>query len=143
LRENTAENQSLKGAYVLHEADGARALTLLASGTEVALAVEARKLLAAAGIPAAVVSMPCWELFSQQDAAYQQQVLGEVPRIGVEAAMAFGWERWLRPSDRFVGMDGFGASDKAEVLYAHFGITSARIAEIGQGLVQPGWQAGR
>jgi len=71
--------------------------------------------------------MPCWELFNAQDKAYRDAVLGTAPRIGIEAAMDFGWERWLRPDDRFIGMSGFGASDKSETLYQHFGITVERI----------------
>ena len=117
------ENASLRGAYVLHEAEGARDVTLIATGTEVALAVEARDRLAGQGNRAAVVSMPCWELFEAEPGGYQAQVLGDAPRIAIEAALRFGWDRWLRPGDGFVGMAGFGASDRAEALYAHFGIT--------------------
>lgn len=122
VRAEAGENRSKRGAYVVSDPDGARDVTLLATGTEVGLAVAAREALAAEGIKAAVVSMPCWELFDEQDAAYQVGVLGDAPRIGIEAAMKFGWERWLRPTDRFIGMTGFGASARAEVLYDHFGI---------------------
>ena len=130
-----AENRSRRGAYVLAEARGNRALTLLATGTEVALAMAARDALEAEGIATTVVSMPCWELFEAQDEGYRADVLGEAPRIAVEAALRFGWERWLRPEDRFIGMPGFGASDRAEALYAHFGITADRIVETGRALV--------
>jgi transketolase len=112
---------------VLHEADGPREITLLATGTEVGLAVQAREALAEKGNQAAVVSMPCWEIFAEQDQAYRKAVLGDAPRIGVEAAMPFGWERWLRPTDRFVGMSGCGASDHAATLQDHFGIPAKRI----------------
>lgn len=129
LRRTGEENGNLcaRGAYILHETEGPRDVTLLATGTEVGLAVRARAALADRGIRAAVVSMPCWELFETQDLSYREAVLGDAPRIGIEAAMAFGWERWLRPSDRFVGMTGFGASDHADRLYTHFNITVERI----------------
>lgn len=127
VRTATDENLTARGAYVLHEAEGPRDITLLATGTEVGLAVQARDALAEQGIQAAVVSMPCWELFADQDQAYRDAVLGDAPRIGVEAAMPFGWNTWLRPADRFVGMAGFGASDHADTLYAHFGIKVERI----------------
>ena len=122
------ENLTAKGAYVLHEAkDGDRDITLLATGTEVGLANAARDMLAAQGIKAAVVSMPCWELFAQQHKDYRRAVLGTAPRIAIEAGLKFGWEKWLREDDAFIGMTGFGASDKAEKLYAHFGITAERV----------------
>ncbi len=125
-----SENLSAKGAYTLLEAEnGRRHVTLLASGTEVGLAVAARELLSGKGINAAVVSMPCWELFEAQDKEYRSTTLGTAPRIGIEAALKFGWEKWLREDDVFIGMTGFGASDRAEKLYAHFGITTEAIVE--------------
>lgn len=135
IRTKTDENLSARGAYVVREAADVRDLTLLATGTEVGLAVEAQAALSARGINAAVVSMPCWELFSAQDKAYRDMVLGTAPRLGIEAAMEFGWERWLRPEDRFIGMSGFGASDKSEALYEHFRITVARIVADGMQIV--------
>lgn len=123
VRDNCTENLTARGAYVLHEADGARDITLMASGTEVGLAVAARQALAGMGLQAAVVSMPCWELFDAQDADYRASVIGTAPRIGIEAAMKFGWERWLREDDHFIGMSGFGASDQSAKLYEHFGIS--------------------
>lgn len=134
VRRDARENLTRRGAYVLAGSD-ARDLTLLATGTEVGLAVRAQSRLEAEGIRTSVVSMPCWELFEEQTASYRARVLGDAPRIGIEAALKFGWERWLRPSDQFVGMPGFGASAKAPQLYTHFGITEARIAEIGRVLV--------
>ncbi|MEN9061426.1 transketolase-like TK C-terminal-containing protein [Ponticoccus litoralis] len=135
MRRDGSRNLSRRGAYLLPGHEGARDVTLLATGTEVALAVEARALLAQEGIRAAVVSMPCWELFDEQDAAYQSDVLGTAPRVGVEAAMAFGWQRWLDRGDAFVGMTGFGASDRTEALYRHFGVTAERIAKEARGLL--------
>ncbi|MBD5800625.1 Transketolase 1 [Azoarcus sp. Aa7] len=129
-RTHTDDNLSRRGAYVLAQPDGGkRAVTLLATGSEVAVALAARALLQADGIPTAVVSMPCWELFDAQDAAYRNAVLGEgTVRIGVEAAMRFGWDQYLGSRGGFVGMTGFGASGPADQLYEHFGITPAAVA---------------
>ncbi len=124
-----ADNKSARGAYVLKEAEGgARDVTLLATGSEVSIAVAARDLLAAQGIRAAIVSMPCWELFDAQDEGYRAAVLGTAPRVAVEAAISFGWERYISGPQAFVGMTGFGASAPAEVLYAQFGITAEAVA---------------
>ena len=115
------------GRNVLREPRGERQVTLLATGSEVALAVAAAELLAARSIAAAVVSMPCWELFAEQPRNYQQKVLGTVPRIGVEAAVRLGWDQWIGRNGVFVGMSGFGVSGPAEELYRHFGITPEAI----------------
>ena len=122
------ENLVAKGAYVLREADGGRDVTLFASGSEVSLAMEASSMLAKAGVKAAVVSAPCFELFAQQDDAYQAMVRGTAPRVGVEAAIRQGWDLFLDRSDGFVGMKGFGASAPAADLYRHFGITAEAVA---------------
>ena len=99
-------------------------MTLIATGSEVALALQARERLQAEGIPTAVVSMPCWELFALQDETYRAQVLGDAPRVGIEAALGFGWDRWLGADGTFIGMTGFGASAPADDLFKHFGITA-------------------
>nr|WP_314075014.1 transketolase [uncultured Roseococcus sp.] len=127
LRDDAGENRSARGGYVLAEAEGPRAVTLIATGSEVSLAMTARAQLAAQGIQAAVVSLPSWELFAQQDEAYRAATLGDAPRIGIEAALSFGWERWLGPKSAFIGMTGFGASAPAEHLFEHFGITPAAV----------------
>jgi transketolase len=131
----TDDNLSAKGAYVLIEPEGGRDVTLLATGSEVSLAVDAAKRLQEEGIRAAVVSMPCWKLFEAQDAAYRAAVLGTVPRVGVEAAVAFGWDKWLGEHGAFIGMRGFGASAPAQDLYKHFGITPEAIAAAARDLV--------
>jgi transketolase len=118
------ENRCAQGAYVLHAPDGERDVTLLATGSEVSIALAAKDLLAAKDVKAAVVSMPSWELFRQQTPRVRREVLGDVPRVAVEAAIGFGWSEWLGDEGRFVGMTGFGASAPAEALYAHFGITA-------------------
>jgi transketolase len=124
LRFDAAENLSARGGYVLAEAEGPRRATLIATGSEVCLAMDARAKLAAEGIQTAVVSLPCWELFEAQDAGYRFSVLGDVFRVGIEAAGAFGWEKWLGPDGVFIGMSGFGASAPADVLYKYYGITA-------------------
>jgi transketolase len=131
-------NLSARGAYVLAEAPGgtgARRATLLATGSEVSIAIEAKKLLEADGIPAAVVSMPSWDLFEAQDEAYRNQVLGAAPRVAVEAAVRLGWDRYLGPRGAFVGMSTFGASAPAPKLFEHFGITPAKVAAAAKGLL--------
>jgi transketolase len=128
---HTADNLTRRGAYVLHEAAcGRRQVTLLATGSEVLLAVQAREQLEAAGVGTAVVSMPCWELFNVQDAAYRQSVLGTGVRVGIEAAVRQGWDAYLGIDGGFVGMTGFGASGPADELYKLFNITTeAMVAE--------------
>jgi transketolase len=121
------DNMTARGAYVLREAEGARDITLIATGSEVEIAIDAAEDLAVEGIQAAVVSAPCFELFADQDADYRAKVLGTAPRIGVEAAIRQGWDAMLRSDDTFIGMTGFGASAPAAQLYQHFGITSAAV----------------
>ncbi|MEX2642550.1 MAG: transketolase [Acetobacterales bacterium] len=127
LREEAGENLSARGGYVIREASGPRKATLLATGSEVSLACEARDVLEGEGIPTAVVSMPCWELFDAQEADYRAAVLGEGVRVAVEAAVSFGWDRYIGPAGAFVGMAGFGASAPYSELYAHFEITPAAV----------------
>ncbi len=127
LRTDVAENRSARGAYVLAEANGPRAATLIASGSEVALALAARDRLAAEGIAVAVVSMPCWSLFARAEAGLRAAVLGAAPRFGIEAACGFGWERWLGEGGVFLGLPGFGASAPAPDLFRHFGLTAEAV----------------
>ena len=131
-----AGNRSAKGAYVLREAAGKRDVTIIATGTEVQIAVEAADALAAVGVKAAVVSMPASDIFDKQPAAYRQGVLGTAPRIGIEAACGFGWERWLGEGGIFIGMQGFGASGPYEKLYEHFGITAGKVVEAAHRLMK-------
>ncbi len=123
-----AENLSAKGAYELKAANGEARATLFATGTEVPVALAAAERLEAEGTPTRVVSVPCFELFFQQDAAYQASVLGRgTVRVAVEAAIQQGWERFIGEDGGFVGMTGFGASAPAEVLYEKFGITAEAV----------------
>ncbi|RPI43653.1 MAG: transketolase, partial [Hyphomicrobiaceae bacterium] len=135
-RKAEGENLSAKGAYLLAQApSGRRDVTLLATGSEVGIAIDARELLAKEGIEAAVVSMPCWELFAAQGVAYRTEVLGSAPRVAVEAAVAQGWERWIGERGIFVGMSGFGASAPAAKLFEHFGITPVAVAAAARQLI--------
>ena len=124
---HTDENLCALGAYVIAGEETYDA-TIIASGSEVELAVAARAALKEDGIEARVVSAPCFELFAMQPAAYRAEVLGDKPRIGVEAAVRQGWDAFLRPEDAFIGMSGFGASAPGAALYEHFGLTAAAIA---------------
>ncbi len=120
---HTEENRSARGGYVLTEASAARKATLIATGSEVSIALKAREMLEAAGVPTAVVSMPCWSLFDAQPESYRSQVLGSGVRVAIEAGVKQGWEHYIGDKGAFVGMTGFGASAPAELLYKHFGIT--------------------
>ncbi|MFT6073223.1 MAG: transketolase [Yoonia sp.] len=134
--EHKGKNLTAQGAYVLADATGKRQAILLATGSEVSIAMEARDLLEAEGIGTRVVSMPCWELFEEQDESYRKRVLPGGPvRVAVEAGIRFGWDRWLfgergkREKSGFIGMHGFGASAPAEELYEKFGITAKDTAD--------------
>ncbi len=121
------ENLSARGAYIV-AGKNANDVTLVASGSEVSLALKARDFLAKEGVNARVVSAPCFELFAMQADNYRKEVLGKAPRVGIEAALRQGWDLFLRRKDGFVGMTGFGASAPAEDLFEHFGITAAAVA---------------
>ena len=120
-----------RGGYVLVDTpDGQpRDVTLIATGPEVGIAIDASRLLAYRAIRAAVVSLPCWELFAQQPASYREAILGPAPRVGIEAASGFGWERWLGRAGMFIGIDEFGISAPADEIYRQFGITPEAVCE--------------
>jgi len=132
---HTTENRSARGAYLLRDPGAARQVTLIATGSEVELAMAAADQLASEGIEAAVVSAPSFELFAAQPRDYVAQVLGDAPRIGVEAALRQGWDLFLGPRDGFVGMTGFGASAPAPALYEHFNITAEAIVAEAKSLI--------
>ena len=134
-KDHKTRNLTAQGAYVLAEATGKRQAMLLATGSEVSVAMAARDLLQAEGIGTRVVSMPCFELFADQDDAYRRRVLpGGAVRVAIEAGVRQGWNRWLlgergrEAKAGFVGMSGFGASAPANALFANFGITAAATA---------------
>ena len=125
---HSSENLSAKGGYIAADAEGERKATILATGSEVEIALAARDALQTDGIGTAVVSMPCQELFDAQDDAYRFEVLGPgSTRVAVEAAVRLGWDRYIGLNGGFVGMDSFGASAPAGQLYEHFGITAAAV----------------
>ncbi len=136
IRDDAGENKVAKGGYVLREAEGGRDLTILATGSEVSLALEAVEALQKDGIKAALISMPCFELFAAQSTDYQQRVLGNAPRVAVEAGIGQGWERWIGDKGAFIGMTGFGASGPAPEVYKHFAITKENIVSTSRKLVK-------
>jgi transketolase len=141
--EHKTKNLSAQGAYVLADAEGKRQVILMATGSEVEIALAARDLLQAQGIGTRVVSMPCFELFAEQDEAYRRRVLPAGPvRVGVEVALRDGgWDRWLlgergrEAKAAFVGMTGFGASAPAGELYEKFGVTAQNVADQAKALL--------
>lgn len=135
LRTQAGDNLTARGAYVIREPGQQRDATIIATGTEVSLAVQAAEKLHEQGINAAVVSMPSWELFEQMDAPYRDEVLGEAPRIAVEAASTFGWSRYVGSESNVVGLSDFGASAPADRLYQHYQITEEAIIARVQGLL--------
>ncbi len=139
---HVAQNMVAKGAYILAEAVAARRVILLATGSEVEIALKARAALEADGIGCRVVSVPCMELFAAQDEAYRKRVLPAGPvRVAVEAGVRSGWDRWLlgergrEAKAGFVGMTGFGASAPIDRLYKEFGITAEHVAAVAKGLL--------
>jgi len=132
LRDDASENLSIKGAYELLPAEGGPSrVALFATGTEVALAVKAREMLQAQGVPTRVVSVPCFELFALQSDDYQDEIVGadgEEIHIGVEAGVAQGWAETFGLHD-FIGMSTFGASAPAKDVYGHFEITVEAIVD--------------
>jgi transketolase len=140
--EHKNKNMTALGAYTLVDAEGKRQVILIATGSEVEIALKARDLLQAEGIGTRVVSMPCMELFAQQEESYRKRVLPGGPvRVAVEAGVQFGWDQWLSgergkaAKAGFVGMEGFGASAPAEVLYEKFGITAQAVADKAKSLL--------
>ncbi len=131
-------NLSAKGAYILEESEGKRQVILIASGSEVSLALIARKKLQNEGIGTRVVSMPCMELFEKQDEKYRKRILpgGRHVRIAIEAGVKDSWDKWLmgergrEENSGFIGMSGFGASAPASTLFEHYGITPEQIIEL-------------
>ncbi|MEM9709127.1 MAG: transketolase [Pseudomonadota bacterium] len=144
--DHKTRNLTAQGAYVLVDANEKRRAILMATGSEIEIAMAARAILEAEGIGTRVVSMPCWELFEAQDEAYRKKVLPAGPvRVAIEAGLRFGWDRWLfgergkREKSGFVGMHGFGASGPAGALYEHFGITADATAAKVRDLLAGNW----
>ena len=136
LRTSAKDNLSAKGGYIIAGDTKNRVATVIATGSEVSLAVEAYNRLKEEGINIAVVSMPCCELFDAQDDKYREEILGPCPRVAVEAASKFGWERYVGLNGDIIGMDGFGASGPANELYSYFGITVEEVVESVKNLIK-------
>ena len=136
LRTDAKLNLSARGGYIIYGEKDNRQATLIATGSEVSLAVEAAQALAQEDIKVAVVSMPCTELFDAQDISYQEDILGQAPRIAIEAGSKFGWERYVGLKGDIIGMDGFGASAPASELYNYFGITKEEIIDSVKNLIK-------
>ena len=126
-----------RGAYVVREASAQAKVILIATGSEVHLAAAAADLLEASSTPTRVVSAPCLELFGDQDAAYRESVLPAAvrARVGIEAGVSLGWDRWTGSDGAIIAMDRFGASAPAPKLFAEFGFTPERIAEVARGVI--------
>lgn len=130
LRMDGEKNSTALGAYVIKSfGDGARDITLLSTGTEVSLAVEAAQDLSTQGLNISVVSMPSWELFEEQSQEYKNKILGTAPRIAIEAASKFGWSNYVATNQDIIAMESFGASAPAEILYEKFSITKQAIIQ--------------
>ena len=129
---------ALKGAYILRDCEGAPDILLMASGSETELIYKAYDVLVEKGIKARVISMPCWELFEEQDAAYKESVMPKNvrARLAVEAAADFGWHKYVGMDGDIICMDGFGASAPAGALFKEFGFTVEHVAEKALALVK-------
>jgi len=126
--EASSDMPARRGAYVV-SSDGKRDLTLLATGSEVSLAIEVQKLLAAQSLKAAVVSMPSREVFDRQSADYRTETLGSAPRFAIEAASPFGWHRYVADDAHIIGIDRFGFSGPGPQVYDELGLTPEKIAQ--------------
>lgn len=135
LRSACDENLTARGGYIISPAQNKVQATLIATGTEVSLAIAAQKQLKNLGIDVNVVSMPCCELFDQQSDEYKKSVLGSAPRIVIEAASTYGWDKYIAANGEIIGLTTFGTSGKGEEVYAHFKITADHIVETVQKFV--------
>ena len=127
--EKSSENLTKKGGYILKHANGKRDVTLIASGSEVEIAIKTSELLLEANMNAAVISLPCWELFENQSKEYKSEVLGNVLKVGIEAGSEMGWHKYIGSEGVFVGINTFGASAPAHELFKHFGFNPDEIKE--------------
>ncbi len=127
--DNSEENLTKKGGYIIKDTNGQRDVTLIASGSEVEIAIKTSELLLEANINAAVISLPCWELFENQSEEYKSEVLGNVLKVGIEAGSEMGWHKYIGSEGIFVGINTFGASAPAHELFKHFGFNPDEIKE--------------
>jgi transketolase len=127
-----------RGAYVLADCEGTPSVILCATGGEVMHAMEAQATLKSEGIAARVVSMPCWEAFAEQDQSYRDEVLPPAvrARVSIEAGATLGWERWIGDAGEAIGVDQFGASAPAGVIFENYGITAAKVVEAAKRVIK-------
>lgn len=136
VRDDASKNMSERGAYIIRAGKGADDIVLMASGSEVHLAIEAADRLEADGVSARVVSVPCMDLFLEQDEKYIRSVSGkDLPKIAIEAGIRQGWDGLIGRDGGFIGMDGFGASAPGAKLFTHFGITTDAIVDLAKSMV--------
>ena len=136
VRDSASKNMCDRGAYIIRAGKGADDIVLLASGSEVHLAIEAADRLEEQGVSARVVSVPCLDLFLEQDEKYIRSVTGkDLPKIAVEAGIRQGWDCLIGRDGGFIGMNSFGASAPGAKLFTHFGITSAAIFDLAKSMV--------
>ena len=137
VRDDASKNMSERGAYVLRAGKGADDIVLLATGSEVHIAVEAAERLESDGVSARVVSVPCLDLFLEQDENYIRSITGkDLPKIAIEAGIRQGWDGLIGRQGGFIGMDGFGASAPGASLFKHFGITGDAIVDLAKQMVR-------
>jgi transketolase len=142
LRDSAETNLSLRGAYVIWESRDKPKVIVIATGSEVQLAIKAAKELDASGIPTRVVSMPEMQIFEAQPPEYRRTLLPEdAIKIGIEAGVPFGWAAHLGQKGRFIGMHGFGASAPFDILFEHFGITAAAVVAAARAALEDGEEA--
>ena len=127
--EKASENLTRKGGYIIRDVKGKRDVTLIASGSEVEIAIQTSELLIKENINAAVISFPCWELFEKQSNHYKSEVLGSVMKVGIEAGSEMGWHKYIGSEGFFVGINSFGASGPAAELFKFFGFDPNKIME--------------
>jgi len=135
--DDLSKNLSKQGAYILSETKkGKRDLTILATGSEVSIAIKAKEILEKKGVKVVVVSMPCWEIFDKKSEKYKENLLGPLNiRIAIEAASKFGWSKYLKNDKCFLGMENFGASAPSEDLFNHFGLNAKELADLGSKII--------
>jgi transketolase len=135
VRRGAGKNLVQKGAYVVRKPLKKRQLTLVASGSEVSLALQAFSMLVEQGADVAVVSVPCWELFMAQSESEREKILGSAPRLFIEAGSSLSWHPFKRSQDMILGLDTFGESAPAKDNFAHFGFTKENVLQIVKGLM--------
>ncbi len=136
--DNLSKNLSNQGAYIISETHkNKRDLTILATGSEVSIAIEAKEKLEESGLNVVIVSMPCWEVFDKQTKVFKEKILGPINRrIAIEAASKFGWSKYVKNDKYILALDNFGASAPAQDIYNHFGLNSRNLETLGKKIIK-------